>query len=56
MFNANLSIRCVGKKEIVRWVEAGIGVPPKISAQAWKNYGYWARPTVNTVPVHNASM
>lgn len=54
--NAKLSIRSVEKKEMVQWVEAGVGVPPKISAQAWKDFGYWARPTVNTVPVNNSCM
>jgi len=33
----------------------GAGKPPYISPNLWKAYGYWARPTVNRVTVHNAT-
>lgn len=38
------------------FVDMGVGHPAYISPNLWKAYGYWARPTVNEVIVHNASM
>jgi hypothetical protein len=43
-------------QEPVSFVDMGAGSPPYISPSLWKAYGYWARPTVNEVIVHNASM
>jgi hypothetical protein len=44
------------KVEPVKFIDMGPGGPPYIPPNLWKAYGYWARPTVNEVTVHNASM
>jgi len=39
----------------VGFIDKGPGGPLYISPNLWKAYGYWARPTVNEVIVHNAT-
>jgi len=43
------------KTETIGFIDMGAGVAPYVSPNLWKAYGYWARPIVNHVLVHNAT-